>query len=63
MLFMLFSLSDLWKFSFLQFIPTRRQRLGAKFRLDRFILSPSGGEKHQILPFLDFGVLWCRQLV
>jgi len=26
-------------------------RLHAKFRLNRFILSPSGGEKHQILLF------------
>jgi len=29
--------------------------LRAKFRLDRFILSPSGGEKPQFLPF--FGLL------
>jgi len=29
-------------------------RLCAKFRLDRFILSPSVGEKHQFLPF--FGI-------
>jgi len=29
----------------------RSARLHAKFRLDRFILSPSGGEKPQFLPF------------
>jgi len=36
--------------------------LRAKFHLDRFILTPSGGEKAQILPFFDFSILWCRQL-
>ena len=35
---------------------TRGVRLRAKFRLDRFILSPSVGEKPQFLPFLDFGI-------
>jgi len=30
---------------------TRGIRLRAKFRLDRFIMSPSGGEKSQFLPF------------
>jgi len=35
----------------------------SKFRLDRFIPSPSGGEKPKVLPFLDFGILWRRQLV
>jgi len=37
-------------------------RVRAKFRLDRFIFSPSGGEKPQFLLLLDFGILWCRQL-
>jgi len=36
--------------------------LRAKFRLDQFILSPSGGENPQILPVLEFGILWCDQL-
>jgi len=35
-------------------------RLRAKFHLDRFILSPSVGEKPQFLPF--FGLRWCHQL-
>ena len=30
---------------------THGVRLRAKFRLDRFILSPSGSDKTQILPF------------
>jgi len=37
------------KFSVLE--QTRGVRLPAKFRLDRFILSPSGGENPQFLPF------------
>ena len=37
-------------------------RLRAKFRLDWFILSHSGGRKPQILPFLVFSSLCCRQL-
>jgi len=41
---------------------THGVHLLAKFCLDRFILSPSGGEKPQFLPFLNFGILWCRQL-
>jgi len=36
--------------------------LRAKFRLDWFILSSSGGEKPKILPFLDFGILWSCHL-
>ena len=37
------------KFSALE--QTHSVRLRSKFRLDRFILSPSGGEKKQFLPF------------
>ena len=37
------------KFGVLQ--QTQGVRLRAKFRLDRFILSPSGGEKPQFLPY------------
>jgi len=37
------------KFGVLQ--QTHTVRLCAKFHLDRFILSPSGGEKPQVLPF------------
>jgi len=37
-------------------IATNGIRLRAKFRLDRFILSPSGGENPQFLPFLDFSI-------
>jgi len=37
-------------------------RLHAKFRLDRFILLPFGGENTKNLPFLDFGILWCCQV-
>jgi len=32
-------------------VHTHGIRLRAKFRLDRFILSPSGGKKTQVLPF------------
>ena len=41
---------------------THGLRLHAEFRLDWYIVLPSSGDKPQILPFLDFGVLWCRQL-
>jgi len=37
--------------------------LRAKFRLDRFLLSPSGGENPKFYHFIDFGILWCCQLV
>jgi len=39
-----------------------RCTLRAKFCIHRFILWPCGGENPQILLFLDFGILWCRQL-
>ena len=43
------------KFGVLQ--QTHGLRLPAKFRLDRFILSSSGGEKlHNFCRFLDFGI-------
>jgi len=42
------------KFGMLQ--QTHGVRLPVKFRLDRFMLSPSGGEKQQILTLLDFGI-------
>jgi len=48
------------KFSALQ--QTHGIHLRAKFHLDRSLLSPFGGEKKTILPFLDFDILWCRQL-
>jgi len=48
------------KFSALE--QTHGIHLGAKFHLDRFIMSSYGGEKPQFLLFLDFGVLWCRHL-
>ena len=35
---------------------THGVRLLAKFRLDRFILSPYVGEKPQFLRFLDYGI-------
>jgi len=42
---------------------THGLRLHVKCRLDRFVLSPTGGEKkHKFCRFLDFGILWCRQL-
>ena len=37
-------------------------RLLAKFRLDRFILSPSDGGNPKFYHFVDFGILWCCQL-
>ena len=40
-----------------------RRTLHAKFRLNRFILSPSGGEKSQILSFSDFGIAIWQQSV
>ena len=45
------------KFSALE--KTRDIRLLSKFRLDCFILSPSGGEKHQFLPFFGLRLLVC----
>jgi len=42
------------KFGVLQ--QTHGLRLPAKFRLDRFILSSSSGEKPQFFPFLDFSI-------
>jgi len=42
---------------------THGLRLSAKFRLDRFILSPSSGKTPKFCRFLDFGILWCRHLV
>jgi len=42
---------------------TNGLRLCANFRLNLFILSPSGGEKQpKFYHFVDFGILWCRQL-
>jgi len=42
---------------------THGLRLHSKFRLDQFILSASGGEKPKsFYHFIDFGILWCRQL-
>ena len=48
------------KFSALE--QTHGTRLCAKFRLDRFILSPSAGENPHFLLFFDIGILLCRQL-
>jgi len=36
--------------------------LRVKFHIDRFILSPSGGEKPYFCHIFDFGIQWCRQL-
>ena len=55
---------DFWGLLYHPFLPMRVKfgvleqthgvRLRAKFRLDQFILSPSGGKKSQFLPFLPY---------
>jgi len=49
------------KFDVLQ--QTHGIRLQAKLRLDRFIMSPSGGEKSKILPFWTSAFLFVVSLI
>ena len=62
---------DIWGLLYQPLLPMRAKfgslehtngiRLPAKFSLDRFILSPSGGENSHILPFLQHAAMFALQ--